>query len=211
MRFSVVVFLFTLLGPALSLAHEDPSHDPLPSWRIGLYGASTRAQRFDVFERPGLPPGPVEEKGEGGGVNIGHRFGDRFILDLQVLINRFDIEDGPEEMVLTLGNITGTVLFRQDQLVQPYLRGGIGGAGMALQFDEGQGHLYSYGTGAVAGGGIMFRVSRHFSLEFEALAAFVNHLEVDNEASRQLWPEDSWSVRESSQSWSTSLGVSLWF
>ncbi len=211
MRFSISVFLLVLLGTTTAWANEDPSHDSLPSWRFGVQGVSTRSQRFDVFERPNLPPGPVAEKGEGGGFCIGHRFGDRFILDLQVLISRFDLEDRPEEMVLTLGNITGTVLFRQDKVVQPYLRGGIGGAGMALQFDEDQGHLYSYGTSAVAGGGVMFRVSRHFSLELEVLAAFVNHMEVNNEASRELWPEGSWSVRETSQSWSSSLGISVWF
>lgn len=203
------LLLLLLLIPALSGAEETRLEDR--SWRFGISGVTTWSDQFDVFAHPQLPPGPVDEKGHGGGFCFGRRFGQRFLLDLQVTFSNHDLPDDPAEMIGAWGLFTGTVLFRTDHTLQPFLRGGLGGGSLTLDFAEDGGYLMSFGTAALTGAGVMVRLSSRFSLELEAAAIFTNHLEVDNEDGWADEPRRSWKVRESSQAWRMGLGLSVWF
>jgi len=107
--------------------------------------------------------------------------------------------------------IIGTVLFRQKDFLQPFLRGGFGGSSELLLRDDNSGFMASLGTAAVAGGGIQLRLSSRFSLEVETVATFANFLEVNDTSDGKPWPEESWQVRTSNYGYRVGFGAIIWF
>jgi opacity protein-like surface antigen len=181
------------------------------NWRIGLHLASTSHEQFDVFGRDLLLPDAVAENGNGGGFVVGRMIGQRFLLDLQVTASSHDMVGDEAHLLGTWALINGSVFFRTGHTLQPFVRGGIGGGGWDLNYPDDQGHVLSFGTSAIIGGGLSARLSGSFSLELEGLATFTNHLEVDNESGVLADEPESWKVRASSQGWRLGLGLSFWF
>ena len=99
---------------------------------LALQSVDAWRNHFDVFDQPGLPPAGVDSRGKGGGMAIGRRFGDRFLAQVQFAIARHDIDDMDEQLIDIEVLLTGTVLFRPLRTFQPFLRGGLGGGGQAL-------------------------------------------------------------------------------
>jgi hypothetical protein len=103
--------------------------------------------------------------------------------------------------------MTGTVLFRERDTFQPFLRGGLGGAGLALDYEGGE--AFSYGTAVVAGGGFQVRLSSRFSLEWDLTSRFTNYHEVNDDPVDA--PEQEWNIKMSQTGWRSGLGVMIWF
>lgn len=183
----------------------------LRKWHFGLQGVTTRRDNYDVFGVFAVPPDVVEDRGRGTGLLIGYRFGTRFLLGLQMAYGRHAIVDSPQEMVDVEALLTGTVLFRETALVQPFLRGGFGGGGVILQLNPDGGDLTAFGTSAIAGGGLQLRLSSRFSLELEAVATFTNFLEVQDNSTARVYEGKSWQVRESNVGSRVGVGVVVWF
>ena len=80
-----------------------------------------------------------------------------------------------------------------------------------MELNPSAGHVISFGTAAIAGGGLQVRLGSRITLEFEAVATFTNFLEVVDDSSNNLWPQDSWQVRVSNQGWRFGTGVMFWF
>lgn len=202
------LLILTLAAPAPAAAAEGPV---LRNWFLGVQGVNTRRTEFDVFGRTELPDGDADDRGRGGGFVFGRRFGDRFLLGLQVLGAKHTIADSDQDITDVEALITGTVLFRETSTVQPFLRGGFGGGGEVLELGPDAGHVVAFGTAAIAGGGVQIRLSSRFSLEFETVATFTNFLQVEDDSADDLWPEDDWQVRVSNQGWRTGTSLSIWF
>lgn len=198
-----------LMWAAANSALAAPPREADPGWRLGMMLVSVRQDDFDVFAREDLPPAVVDQSGLGGGLQIGYRFGGRFVLDLQAVFSRHDIAGSDDEMVAAWGLFTGTVLFRPGHTWQPFLRGGFGGGSLNLA-RPGDDNVFSFGTGTLAGAGVMCRLGRRLSLELEAAATFTNHLEVHNEDSTRD-DDEQWPVRASSRAWRVGAGLSFWF
>jgi hypothetical protein len=207
----VAVLSLGLVAPAAAQPDDAATGPKLRRWHFGLQGVTTWRNRHDVFGRAELPPGEVDDRGRGGGLLAGYRFGDRFLLDVQVTLGRHEIADSPAEISDLEALVTGTVLFRETRTVQPFLRGGFGGAGELLELGPDAGHVFVFGPAALAGGGLQFRLSSRFSVEVEVVATFANFLEVHDESAANLWPEESWQVRVSNTGWRTGTGIVVWF
>jgi len=203
-----VLLVLALAAPAQA---DDAGGPVLRNWYLGVQGVNTWRSNFDVFGRSELRPGKVEDRGRGGGLVFGRRFGDRFLLSLQVLGATHDIADSDEDIADVEALVTGTVLFRETSTVQPFLRGGFGGGGEVLALGPDAGHVLSFGTATIAGGGVQIRLSSRFSLEFETVATFTNFLQVEDESAEDLWPEEDWQVRVSNQGWRTGTSIIVWF
>ena len=123
-RWALTAALFLVLA---SLAQaEEPK---LRRWYFGLQGVDTWRNTYEVFGVTGLPPGELDDGGGGVGGLFGYRFGGRFLLGLQFVYSAHDIIDRTERIADVEFLVTGTVLFREKSTWQPFLRGGIGGAG----------------------------------------------------------------------------------
>ena len=207
---AALLFLLLLRGAQPALATED---EPiLRNWMLGLQVISVHHDTHDVFDHPALPGQPVDERSPGGGLQFGRRFGDRFLLGLQLDFSGQQLAETDWDIMDVEALITGTVLFREREVLQPFLRAGFGGGGTMLYLPEDQGNVFSFGTVANAGGGLQLRLSSRFSLEFEAVATFSNHLEVRNESDDPRFPdEETWQVRTSRTGLRTGVGVQWWF
>lgn len=197
--------LLVLTGVAQA---EEPK---LRRWYFGLQGVDTWRNTYEVFGLEGLPPGDLKDGGGGVGGLFGVRFGGRFLLGLQLVYSAHEIIDRPEIIADVEFLFTGTVLFREKDTWQPFLRGGLGGAGEYLDRSPNPGNLFAYGTGAIAGGGLQVRLSSRFSLDLEVVSTFANFLEVNNDSGGAPWPEESWKIRESNWGWRLGLGAMVWF
>jgi|GEM_PF-1516633 len=210
----ILLLMLGLTAPALAvpvLAADDTAEPKLRNWHFGVQGVTTWRDRYDVFDREVLPGGAIEDKGRGAGFVFGRRFGDRFLVDLQVTYGAHKIADSEHELADIETLVTFTILYRERSVFQPFLRGGAGGAGQLLEFGPDGGHVFAFGTGAIAGGGFQVRLGSRWSLEFETVATFANFLEVMDESEPDRWVEDSWQVRESSWGWRNGVGVVFWF
>ncbi|MBK6736218.1 MAG: hypothetical protein IPG61_19550 [bacterium] len=210
---------------ALGLAvpvHADEAGEPpradrvsesprLRTWHLALQSVDAWRNHFDVFDQPGLPPAGVDSRGKGGGMAIGRRFGDRFLAQVQFAIARHDIDDMDEQLIDIEVLLTGTVLFRPLRTFQPFLRGGLGGGGQALELPGNGGQVVAVGPVAIAGGGAQIRLGDRFSLEIETVATFTDFLEVHDESNDRLWDGDDWQVRISNRGWRTGVGLVFWF
>lgn len=186
---------------------DQPDEVKLRRWYVGLQLTGGERDTWDVFGVPGQPPGDVSDSGGGGTFQIGYRFGGRFLLGLQVTGLSFDIPGYPPKMRDISALITGTVLFREQQTLQPFLRGGFGGGGVVQ--DAPGGYTVALGTAVLAAGGIQVRLSSRFSLEAELGADFKNILEVQDRPDGG--PDTDWSVKASQMGWHLSLGMMVWF
>jgi len=192
------------------LAQEEPANEArLRKWFVNLQLTSGSRDRYDVFQDPSLPQSEVQDSGDGGGLVFGYRFGERFLLGLQMTVVRHELVGLEEHMYDVEGLLTGTVLFNQRGTLQPFLRGGFGGTGLALEQSGAGGQTTVFGTAAVAGGGIQIRVSSRISFELEVVATFANYLEVQDR--RDGVPQVDWQVRESNIGSRSGLGLSIWF
>jgi len=201
---------FVLAAALLAVAPASAADEvKLRGWYVGIQMARGGRDGYDVFARPGLPPAEVEEAGRGGGFQLGHRFGDRFLLGLQVAMTRHEIDGTGDHLYNAEALVTGTVLFNERKTFQPFLRGGFGGAATVLEFTPDNEHVTAYGTAAVAGGGFQVRASSRVSFEAEAVATFTNFLEVSDD--RTGATDEVWQVRTSHVGWRLGLGASFWF
>jgi len=203
------ILVLGLVHPAFS--HELESEVKLRNWYIGLQSVQTWRNSYDVFDRPDLPPGEVTDPALGGGIFMGRRFGDRFLLGLQVLVAEHLMKDRSEEVLDLEAMVTGTVLFRPSSLVQPFLRGGMGLSGENLVYDTTEDHVFSFGMGVIAGGGVQLRLSSWLSIEFEAMATCTNFSTAVNGTPNNTFPDDSWKVKETAWGWRIGSGIVLWF
>lgn len=211
-RLGLVLLLFLLTGPALAAEAPDQTDGPrLRRWHLGLQAVDTWRSGFDVFGQPVTLPGTVAEDGRGAGGFLGVRFGDRFLLDLQMAVATHEISGSTQDVTDVEALITGTVLFRQRDTLQPFLRGGIGAGGEFLTLADDPGHVFAFGTCALAGGGLQVRLSSRVSIDLEMVATFANFLEVHDESEGNLWPDDTWQVRISNWGWRSGAGLVFWF
>jgi len=196
---------------ALALAAEAGAQNPpaegvrLRGWYAGWQWTGGARDRWDVFGRPGLPPAEVDERGRGVGFMVGHRFGGRFLLGLQVAVTEHDLAGLSEKLRDTEGLLVGTVLFRERATLQPFLRGGFGVGAVVLNQPDGGGQTTAIGTATVAGAGVQVRLSSRFSLELEGVANFTNFIEVKDDGGQD------WSVKTSHFGWRVGVGVLVWF
>lgn len=199
-----------VLGAALPAAGEQPR---LRRWQVGLQAVTTERDQFDVFAVPDIPAAAVESRGEGAGLQIGRRMGDRFVLGLQLVVagHRMAGTDRDLDPLAVEVLVTGTVLFRERATLQPFLRGAVGAGGILAELGDDRGHLFSFGTATVAGGGCLVRLGDRVSLELEAVATFTNFIEVQNESTDPRWEAESWQVRGSDQGWRVGAGLQFWF
>jgi len=186
---------------------DQPDEVKLRRWYVGLQATGGDRDTWDVFGIPGQPPADVAASGGGGTVQFGYRFGGRFLLGLQVTSLNFDIPGYPDKMRDISVLVTGTVLFRERQTLQPFLRGAFGFGGVV---EDAPGvDTVALGTAVLAAGGLQARLSSRFSLEAELGADFKNIIEV------QDWPDEGpdteRSVMISQMGWHLSLGMVVWF
>ena len=212
-RLTAVVLLLAAVTTAAPVCAgaDAPAEPQLRGWHFGVSAVSSWRSRYDVFATPDTPAGAVAETGRGAGFSVGHRFGGRFLLAAQMAFAEHDLADVPETIVDVDLLVTGTVLFRERDTLQPFLRGGIGGGGEYLDLPDNQGHLFSFGTAAIAGGGLQVRLSSRVSLELEGLATFTNFLEVQAMGDDGTAAADNLQVRVSNHGWRAGAGVMFWF
>lgn len=200
------MLLVFLMLPMVGIgAEEEP--EPLRNWLLSVQYVSAERLSYDVFGHPDFVPDVASEPGHGGGFSFGYRFGDRFVLAAQfaqynLTTNTPDTSVGDLEFLLT-----GTVLFYERSMFQPFIRGGLGGTGVGMSDKDDRLDL-SIGTAAVIGGGVQVRLARWFSLEFEAVATFANYLVrmEDVGGDNNL----DWSIRRSGTGWRTGIGLVFW-
>jgi hypothetical protein len=188
---------------------QDKADIKLRHWYLGVQVTAGERDRWDVFGQEGLPPVPVAERGNGGGILFGYRFGDRFLLGLQLAVTEHDLEGVAERLFDTEFLVTGTVLFRERHTLQPFLRGGFGAGGTVLESPDGAGRSTSLGTAVVAGAGFQVRLSSRFSLEWELVANFTNvrEIHIDSEAGASTIGH----VKISNVGWRNGIGLMIWF
>lgn len=209
---AAVVLVFALVLAAIpALATDGQSDTQLRRWHLGLQSVGVWRDRFDTFDRAGLPPGDVASHGRGGGLAIGRRFGDRFLAQLQMVYAQHDIAGSDGKLGDLEALFTGTVLFGPTRTVQPFLRGGLGAGALFVESADGGGDVYAFGPAAIAGGGAQIRLGSRVSLEFEAVATFTDFLEVHDETDDAAWGGEDWQVRVSNRGWRLGCGACLWF
>ena len=206
---SFVVVLMTLVWPSDN--HCAAAEGVLRHWYIGLQVADGERNKYDVFGKEDALPGEVLDHNAQAGFMAGYRFGDRFLLGLQLVVVQHNLSGTEDQLFDAEALITGTVLFRQRSTFQPFLRGGFGGNSVLLLRDGNSGYLSSIGPAVVAGGGLQVRLNSRLSLEVETVATFTNFFEVHDTSDDHLWPEDSWQVRTSNYGYRIGFGVVIWF
>lgn len=214
-RLLMIAFLAALGLSAAAPAHSAAAGDGEPArmrrWHVGVMSTASWRGRFDVFDREGLPPGPVEATGRGGGLVVGRRFGDRFLAQLLVAYAVHDVEGSAARLGDAEALLTGTVLFGPTRTLQPFLRGGIGGGGQAFEPAAGGGAVFAFGPAAIAGGGMLVRAGDRVSLELEAVATVTDFLQVEDGTDDEAFGGDDWQVRSSHWGWRAGVGVQFWF
>jgi hypothetical protein len=205
----LVGLLLILVGPTTAGA-EEADQVKLRKWFLGVQGNAGGRDTWDVFGEETLPPAAVDNDGNGGGVLFGYRFGDRFLLGLQLALTRHDMVGVPEELFDIEFLVTGTVLFRERHTFQPFLRGGFGAGAVNLERPGGNGNTTSLGTAAIGGAGFQIRLSSRFSLEWEIAGTFTNFLEVYDHPDEGE-PDESWRVKTSHIGLRNGIGVMVWF
>lgn len=184
----------------------------LEKWFLTLQTGGTWRSERNVFGRYTLD-GEVENTTDDGlGFAVGRRIGDRFLLAGQVTAFRHSISDSEDRMIDVEALITGTVLYRERDTLQPFLRGGFGAGGQVLDLQSDDGALTVFGTSAVAGGGLQVLFNHRFSFEVEGVFTFTNFLQVEDDTDSNLGgDENSWQVRRSAWGTRFGLGLSVWF
>jgi hypothetical protein len=148
----------------------------------------------------------VEAIGPGAGLVFGRRFGERFLLGLQLVMTGHSIDDHDGDLYAGEALFTGTVLFNERDVVQPFVRGGFGGAMTVVEIPDADGGIVALGTAAVLGGGLQIRASSRVSFELEAVGTAGNYYEVSDDDTGE-----NWSVRTSHLGWRLGLGFYFWF
>jgi hypothetical protein len=120
---------------------------------------------------------------------------------------RYDVVDEPDHVMDFEALVTGTVLFRERDTFQPFLRGGAGAGGVLVDYEGGE--AYSYGMAAVAGVGFQVRLSSRFSLEWELAARFTNYYEIEDDPDDG--PTIEGRVQQSHAGWRSGVGLMIWF
>ncbi len=205
--------LLVLLGSAVpAFAGDIEAEGDLRNWYLMLQMGNTWRSEREVFGDISLDV-EVDDASDGGmGLVLGRRFGDRFLLGLQVTAFRHQVSGSEQKMVDLDALITGTVLFRERDTLQPFVRGGFGGSGQVLDYPDDGGNLTAFGAGAIAGGGLQILFNRRFSFELEGVFTFSNYLQVEDSRSAGEGGEDgSWQVRTSAWGTRIGLGLCLWF
>ncbi len=206
------VMVYVLMALTVSGAWEcSASEVKLRKWFVSVDIIEGYNNKYDVFGKDDALPGVVSEKGSGIGITIGHRFGQRFLLGVQLANAEHNIANSKDMYFDTELLVTGTVLFRHKSTFQPFIVGGIGAGGALLIKDQNKGYLISAGTVAIVGGGVQVRMSSRFSLKMDSVATFNNFYEAYDNSDVKKWDEESWQVRTSNYGWRGSLGIAVWF
>jgi len=200
---AIVLAAFSLQGAEQCPATELDGHN----WYLGFQSAGGQRNHYDVFGTDDVLPEVVGESDVGGGLLFGHRFGGRFLLGFQVVVIHHDLDASGESLFDVEALITSTVLFRQQSMWQPFLRGGLGLSSEVVVREEGGENMTSLGTGTVAGGGLQVRMSRRLTLEMETAITFANFFEVHDNEQHDVFRQ----VRTSNYGWRFGLGLVLWF
>lgn len=207
-RFVLALAGALLLAGTASPAAAATEEVKLRNWWVGIHLHRGDRDHWDVFGQPDLPPGHVDAHDAGGGFSFGRRFGDRFLLGLQLAGVEHEIDDYEHALFDGEALVTGTVLFNEFGTVQPFVRGGIGGAIVVV--DRGDDHMtLSMGPAAVAGAGLQLRASSRVSFELEGAFTVTNFLEAQDHPDGG--PEEDWQVRASHVGWRVGMGMSFWF
>jgi hypothetical protein len=210
LRWGILLCLLLALTGAVSAGAEEPDQVKLRRWYLGLQANGGGRDRWEVFGREDLPPAAVDNDGGGGGFLFGYRFGDRFLLGLQLAVTRHDMVGVPERLFDVEALVTGTVLFRERSTFQPFVRGGFGAGSVVLERPGGNGNTTSLGTATILGAGFQIRLSSRFSLEWEIAGTFTNFLEVfDNPDVDD--PYEDWRVKTSHMGIRNGIGLMIWF
>jgi hypothetical protein len=206
-RTGILLALLIIVATSVQAGTDDGEAVHLRRWYLGFQFGSGDRDQWDVFARDDLPQAPVESPGRGGAFLAGYRFGDRFLLGLHLGALRYDMTGSADRLLDVETLVTGTVLFRERDTFQPFLRGGFGAAAVVLDYEGGE--TFSYGTAVVGGGGLQVRLSSRFSLEWELTARFTNYHEVNDDPADA--PEQEWKIKMSQTGWRSGLGVMIWF
>ncbi len=207
-RFHLCIIMLLLLLPGYVQAQEPEVK--LRSWGLGLKSITAWYNTHDVFGKEILPETGIDEYGSGMEFTLSRRLGDRFLLGGQFVGSVFGVQDREEEILRLEAQFTGTVLFRERETLQPFLRGGVGVGFDLVKSHSNEGEVTAYGTSALFSGGLQVRVSSRLSLELEAASTFINFLEVIDSTVDDLGPDESWRVRDSSWGWRLGIGATLW-
>lgn len=205
-RCLVLVALVCALGSGVAPSFAADDEVKLRNWYVGLQTVRGERDKYEVFARPDLPPGEVEAVGSGGGFVFGRRFGDRFLLGLQAVMTSHRIADYEGDLYVGEALITGTVLFNERAVVQPFVRGGLGGGTAIVEQPDLDGNIVSWGTAAALGAGLQFRVSSRVSFELEGVGTITNFFEVHDDDT-----DEEWQVRTSHAGWRVGMGLYFWF
>lgn len=209
-QLAILIFAaIALAGGTCAIAGENEDVK-LRRWFLGVQGNSAERDRWDVFGQEDIPPAAVSDRGRGGGGQFGFRFGDRFLLGLQLAVTKHDMVGVPEKIRTVEALVTGTVLFRERSTFQPFMRGGAGVGAVVMERPGGDGNTTSLGAAVIAGGGVQVRLSSRFSLEWEIVGTFTNFQEV-RERPDQGEADSNWRVKTSSMGWRNGIGLMIWF
>ncbi len=206
-RILLLVAVTLTLHSGFARAQEEPRG--LPRWFLGFQFASSARSSYDVFERTGVPPAPVMDPGGGGGGQFGYRFGDRFLLAMQLVLTTHDVAQPDTRLHDGEALITGTVLYRERSTLQPFLRGGLGGT--VLVFEEPTARTLSLGLAADIGGGVQWKLARALAVELEVVARFANYTNGKFTPREGDLPDDEWAIRRSNAGYRIGVGLVFWF
>lgn len=206
---SVLVASLGMTGgnPAIADLYENQPDVELRNWFIGATVCQSDRNRYDVFASAASQPLTPSEKGGGLALAVGHRFGERFVLGLRAVVIGRPTAGEAHKYTDAEALLTGTVLFRQSDTLQPFLRGGIGATSLFL--DQPTGQYRASGTAAIAGGGLQVRLGAGLCLEFEAVSTFANYNQ--GRLKSADGDEQDWDLRTSNFGWRVGAGVVIWF
>ena len=199
----------TAASTAASTTADEATDRPLRRWLVGIRVVSSRLDDYHVFGREDAVSRSVADVDRGLALHLGHRFGRRFLLQLETsLVNQKPDDDTTAARVNLM--LTGTVLFHVDHTGQPYLVGGLGSSG--IHYQEFGRRYRAIGVAAEFGGGFFVFLSRLVALDFEVAGEFFNWKRVDLRSETIFGvTEEDWSVQTSSAALKTAIGLTLWF
>jgi opacity protein-like surface antigen len=108
---------------------------------------------------------PLESHGLGMELSLAWAFSPRFTLGLSVLGTNADDGDEPRSPMLVEALIEATTHLRPGERIDPFLTGGLGGAGIGFGEDPDDGQTIEAAVLSL-GGGVDVRLSRHWGMSF---------------------------------------------
>ena len=172
---------------------------------IGIDGVSNNIGEDDDLVSP-----LVDQKGDGGALQVGYLFSPNFQVRLYASGATHETDDPNVDILFSGALIEVVYLFNADQRFRPYLFGGLGG--FVAESREGSVTYETEGSGAGFGGGLHYFMSRYVSLHSSARFEAVNWetlrvaVETDLGTIGAVVPAEA-----SGGAAKFTLGLSLWF